>query len=1269
MTIQRLCLVLVFWASVALPAAATHIVGGEIGMRFLQGNVYNFTLNVYYDAINADPAVINDDPTVSLNIYSRTTNRFIRSVVLPRIADELIPYSSPACASGSRVVTRRFFYSVNVELNPAQFTEAGGYYVSWERCCRNGVIDNILSPGNTGQTFYTEFPALQQAGVRFLNSTPALFAPVSDYACVNQPFTYNFGGTDADGDDVVYSLRSPVAGFSSNNNPLPNPPNPGPYPNVRFAGGFSVANMVPGNPALQVNRQTGVITVTPSRTGIFVFAVVAEEFRGGRKIGEVVREYQLVVINCPNNRPPTASLEDPERPGVALADTDTIYFRPGAGNRCADVVVGDPDPNSVLTIQLQGAGFNLPSGSGINITRNPVNLPSGGTGRSQICFPQCPPLGRPANVRQAYSFIVDVADNGCAQPRRVQRRLNVVYLPTLNTPPAVTTSLARFDAAANEYTVEINVGQTLNFDVTATDRDAGQAITLAAAGLASLPGATFNAPAAGPSPRQGQFSWRPNCNLFSPGQTQREFRVTFNSTDQTPCLTPGSGTTSVRVIVRNTRTQNTRPEISTSLPRYLAAQRLYVDTVIVGRAVRFNVTGLDRDGDLVRLSAQGQGFDLAGLRMTFATRDSVRRTTGVFQWTPGCDVLGGANRREFNLNFRAQDVDSCGSASLDSTTQVRLVVIGRPGQRPRVTPGLSFDARQQLYLDSVVVGGTFNFPVRADDPDRDSLELRIEGVNNNPAALGMVFPTVRGRPILTGNFRWPTRCGLLADPTRPQDFFVNFIVRDFDPCGVSRSDTARVRLRILPERTVNRAPVPSIDPPAVLRARRQYIDTVEIGERVSIPIISQDADNDSINLVGLPQGFSFASVGMQFRDVAGRSRISSPLTWTGACELLPDLNRGVNSRAFDIQFITRDFKDCGTPLADTVNLRLVLIFRPGANRPPSVTLAPAIGQTGPRRFARTLAAGQTLNFDVIGTDPDNDQIRLVGRPLGFTFAQVGARFTDAEGRGQVTSPFSWVTNCNLLGPNFAQRTFDIDFIVSDLRGCGPNSADTVRLTVTLTPEANITPPRLTGTSVDASGRPRDLNNMRLIPGEEVVINLEAFDGDLGVVSISGQGVDFNFADFGMVFTPVNGTNGRATATLRWTPTCEQLAQRQRFDFNFIARDQNVCAPPLSSPTLFARINLLDFTLGAGFQPPNVFTPNGDGLNDAFRIPGLPRQSCTDEFLSIEIFNRWGVRVFTSTSNDFAWTGEGYPPGVYYYHLNFRSRQYKGTVTMLGPGQP
>lgn len=73
--------------------------------------------------------------------------------------------------------------------------------------------------------------------------------------------------------------------------------------------------------------------------------------------------------------------------------------------------------------------------------------------------------------------------------------------------------------------------------------------------------------------------------------------------------------------------------------------------------------------------------------------------------------------------------------------------------------------------------------------------------------------------------------------------------------------------------------------------------------------------------------------------------------------------------------------------------------------------------------------------------------------------------------------------------------------------------------------------------------------------------------------------------------------------------------------------------------------------------PNVFSPNGDGINDGFTVFGDVDE--VTEVKSMEIYDRWGAQVFNKTNfavNDYhtGWNGEfkgqDLIPGVYVYHI-------------------
>ena len=81
--------------------------------------------------------------------------------------------------------------------------------------------------------------------------------------------------------------------------------------------------------------------------------------------------------------------------------------------------------------------------------------------------------------------------------------------------------------------------------------------------------------------------------------------------------------------------------------------------------------------------------------------------------------------------------------------------------------------------------------------------------------------------------------------------------------------------------------------------------------------------------------------------------------------------------------------------------------------------------------------------------------------------------------------------------------------------------------------------------------------------------------------------------------------------------------------------------------------------------PNAFTPNGDGRNDYFVIPGLESYQGNE----LTILNRWGGTVYESKNYQNNWTGEGLSEGTYFYVLKVKTSDnkwhtYNGYITLL-----
>lgn len=83
--------------------------------------------------------------------------------------------------------------------------------------------------------------------------------------------------------------------------------------------------------------------------------------------------------------------------------------------------------------------------------------------------------------------------------------------------------------------------------------------------------------------------------------------------------------------------------------------------------------------------------------------------------------------------------------------------------------------------------------------------------------------------------------------------------------------------------------------------------------------------------------------------------------------------------------------------------------------------------------------------------------------------------------------------------------------------------------------------------------------------------------------------------------------------------------------------------------------------------PNIFTPNGDGANDVYDLGTLFEHTAR---FNVQVFNRWGAKVYDSNDPKVGWTGKNLSDGVYFMSILYTGCDNKvsklsHTVTLTG----
>jgi hypothetical protein len=440
---------------------ATHLMGGEIELICVNSGTnpptYRIRVRIYRDCRG-----ISQPSTITVRYQSSSCN-VNQTITLNRTS---ITDFTPLCPGQQSVCQNSGSPNIGweehvYESSSIQLQACTDWVISTTDCCRNSSI----TTGSNDEDFYIYIQVNTQAAP--CNNSPRYSNRPAALLCNNQSFCFNPGVSDPDGDNLVFRLTNcRTTGVNTTIT----------YNNT-CNGTCSGSNPLPTSSGTSINSTNGTVCLQPNATAVGPICLLIEEYRGGTKIGEYLRDMQIQVQNCAGNPPQASAINgtlfaqpyNPNNPGTYT------YVACVNQNFCFTINFRDPDNQNVTVLPPTG----LPPGATWNVTNNGTPNATG-----QLCWTP--------TTAGTYNFTVTVEDNSCPVKRQNTYGYTILVEPptaprpiSFNYQCGATTVIVNFDRPVRCNTIAAN-GSDFQFTAPA----GAPGITGATGIGCSAPGAT-----------------------------------------------------------------------------------------------------------------------------------------------------------------------------------------------------------------------------------------------------------------------------------------------------------------------------------------------------------------------------------------------------------------------------------------------------------------------------------------------------------------------------------------------------------------------------------------------------------------------------------------------------------------------------------------------------------------------------------------------------------------------------------------------------------
>ncbi len=396
--VQKIAIIFLVFA--ANYANASHLVGGFLTYRWLgtNGSITQYRVNLYAYRDCSKDGTTDERPfedKITLCVYNQDKSIYTSYSVKILSRKKVDPVGNTNCPEVANACLEQGIYETIISLP----VTTQGYYLKWERCCRN-TQNNLQDQGGSayqGQTYFGFIPS-----TKIQNSSPYFQDIPVPFICKNDTTTIRNRAIDPDGDSLSYKLVTPWQGASMTNptvdicyTTMYNPQN------VDYNPGYSASKPFGNSGIASVDAFNGLTTYLSKVAGRFAVAIEVTEWRAGVAISSVRLDLQILVINCsPNNKP------------IMQYQKGTRFWTVEAGESfCYDVsAVDSKDTGQIITLQ---AYSDIISGTNGYAFTKATLTPAKNAGKKKVTSKFCwkPDCNIP--TKDTFRVTFEAFDNGC----------------------------------------------------------------------------------------------------------------------------------------------------------------------------------------------------------------------------------------------------------------------------------------------------------------------------------------------------------------------------------------------------------------------------------------------------------------------------------------------------------------------------------------------------------------------------------------------------------------------------------------------------------------------------------------------------------------------------------------------------------------------------------------------------------------------------------------------------------------------------------------